>query len=165
MKRLLALFLCGVLALGLAGCSEKEGEAQKTDGDTTQENQNEEKSVYEIGETAEVDGIKITVNSTRVDEGLLAAKDGKVHFVMDITLENTNDSEFASSSLLCYKVKNGDGREQSMSITANLNGTLDTKISAGEKASGEIAFETDPEGSLVLTFTPSFGDSVKFNVR
>lgn len=162
MKKLLALFLCSVLALGLAGCSEKEGEAQKGDGETSQE---EEKSVYAVGETAEVDGIKITVNSTRVDEGLLPAKDGKIHFVLDITLENTKDSEYSSSSLLCYEVKDGDGRKQSMSITANLNGTMDTKVAPGEKETGEIAFETDPEGALTLTFTPAMGDSVQFNVR
>lgn len=155
MKKVFSLLLVAVLGFVLVGC----GSETKTD------KKKEEKKDYTIGETASVDDIKITVNSTRNDAGIFAPEEGTVYFVLDITLENTGDEDFTSSSMMSFKLKDADGREQDLSIGANLNGSMDTDVPAGEKASGEIAFETAPEGQLVLTYTPGFGDKVKINVR
>lgn len=160
MKKLFTAFLCAFMIFGLVGC----GGSEKPE----EENNEPVKTEYAIGETAEVDGIKITVNSTRVDEGLFGGSDdGTIYFVLDITLENTTDETFASSSMMCYELKDGDGRKQDLTVGANLNGSLDTEIDPGEKGAGEIAFKTNPEGTLVLTFTPGAfsSEKVKFVVR
>lgn len=162
MKKVLSLLLVLGLCFGLAGCG---GDDSGSDDKKTEQKE-EKKDTYAVGETAEVEGIKITVNSTRVDEGIVPANEGKQYFVMDISLENTKDDEFSSSSILCYELKDGEGRKAEMSVAANLNGNLDTTVAPGEKVAGEIAFETAIEGELVLKFTPSIGsDSVKIKVR
>lgn len=167
MKKNLKWIILAILAIGIIGAamggSDKE-DSDKKDSPKTEQKE-EKKDTYAIGETAEIDGIKITVNSTRIDEGIIAADEGKQYFVMDISLENTRDDKFSSSSLLCYELKDADGRKVDMSVTANLNGSLDTSVEPGEKATGEIAFETATEGELTLKFTPGFGDSIKFKVR
>lgn len=165
MKKILSVLLCLVILCGVSACSSDEEETKKDKKDKTEE---KKKTEYAIGETAEVKGIKITVNSTRIDEGLFGASDdGTVYFVMDITLENTTDEEFSSSTMLCYTLKDIDGRKQELTIGANTNGSLDTQIEPGEKGTGEIAFKAAPEGQLTLTFKPnSFeNDKAKFIVR
>lgn len=159
MKKILSLLLVLGLCVGLTGC----GSGDSTDN--TQQEEKVEKKEYGIGDTAEVEGIKITVNSTRIDEGIFSAPEGKQYFVLDISLENTTDEDFVSSSLMCYEIKDGDGREENVSIGANLNGSLDTTIAPGEKGIGEIAFETAPEGDLTLKFTPMLDKSVSIKVR
>ncbi|WP_317437400.1 DUF4352 domain-containing protein [Thomasclavelia spiroformis] len=163
----LAIIVLGVIGAAMGG-NDNESEQKKdtkTEQTTEKKEEKKEKEIYDIGETAEVDGIKITVNSTRIDEGIISAENGKQYFVLDITLENTTDEEFSSSSMMCYELKDADGRKIDMSIGANLNGSLDTSVAPGEKAVGEIAFETSPEGELTLRFTPNLTDSVRIKVR
>lgn len=164
MKKWLSLLLAAMFVFTTAACtSEDEGGAAEKEV-----KEEEKKTEFAIGETAEVDGIKITVNSTRVDEGIFGPEeDGSIYFVMDIKLENTTDESFSSSSMLDFTLKDRDGREQDLTFSANTNGTMDTDVEAGESAVGEIAFKVAPEGTLVLTYTAdSFGgDKVKFIVR
>ena len=127
--------------------------------------QKEEKKDYKVGDTAEVDGIKIKVNKVRTDKGIIEADKGKEYFIMDITLENTTDEDLSSSSVMCFELKDADGRKQDQSLSVDLNGNMDTTVSAGEKATGEIAYEVKKKSKLTLTYTPKFGDSVKINVR
>ena len=159
MKKLLKVLFVVMLCFGVVGCS----------SDDNGDNNNKEvaKSVYEIGETATVEGINITVNSVRVSTGndWSTPEEGKEFFVMDITLENTKDSDFSSSSLMCYKLKDADGRDQDIEIFIDLNGTLDTTVPSGDKASGEIAFEVPIGSELTLTFSPNLSKSVKIKVR
>lgn len=164
MKKWLSLLLAVMFVFTTAACTvDDEG------GSAEEEVKEEEKKTeFAVGESAEVDGIKVTVNSTRVDEGIFGPEeDGSIYFVMDIKLENTTDESFNSSSMLDFTLKDGDGREQDLTFSANTNGTMDTEVDPGESAVGEIAFKVAPEGSLVLTYTAdSFGgDKVKFIVR
>lgn len=156
-----------IVIVGGVGSALSGGDDSKEDKQSEKKTEKEAKSEYAIGESAEVGDVKITVNSTRIDEGLVAADEGKVYFVMDITLENMGDEEFSSSSLANFELKDAEGRKQDLSIGANLNGSMDTTIPAGEKATGEIAFEVAPEGTLVLSYRPDIisSDSVKIVVR
>ena len=162
-RKIVSIALIAVLGLTLTGCSK---DSKKEKDEPTKE-VIEEKTYYAIGETAESDGIKITVNSTRIDEGIFsAAEAGKQYFVMDITLENTRKKEFSSSSMMSFDVKDQEGRKQSLSISANLNGSMDTKIAPGEKAVGEIAFEVPVGGELTLYYNPGLtSDTIKIKVR
>lgn len=163
MKKLLCLGVIGSILL--TGCGGSSDTAKKEE--TKEEKKEEKKTEFQIGETAEVEGTKITVNSVREDYGndFMKPAEGKVYYILDVSLENTKDKEFASSSLLCYELKDGDGRKQDISIFADLNGSLDTTVPANDKAAGEIAFEANAEGPLVLTFTPQIKGSVKIVVR
>lgn len=165
MKRFLSLFLVLGLVFGVAACSSDSDDSKKDDN--KEEAKKEEKKVPTIGDTVEVEGIKITVNSTRISTGSDISKpdEGMEWIVLDITLENTTDEALSSSSLLSYTLKDGDGRKQDIEIFADLNGSLDTEVEAGGKATGEIAFSTKPGSSLTLTYKPGFGDSVQIKIR
>lgn len=170
MKRVLSILTVLCLFLGVSACSSSDDTKDSSDksSEKKEEKKKEEKKELTVGDTGEADGIKITVNTTRVDAGgdFLKPDEGKVWFIMDITLENTTDEEFSSSSIICYTLKDADGREQDMAIGPELNGSLDTKVPAGETVVGEIAFTAVPEGELFLTFAPFLSDtSVKIKVR
>ncbi len=124
--------------------------------------------VYQIGQTAEVKGIKITVNSIReIDATALETpEDGKTFIAVDCTLENTSNKDQSSSSMLWYSMKGQDGRKCDQVLSAELNGSLDTEVLSGETVAGEIAYEVPTEGSLYLTFRPAFArKSVRIQVR
>lgn len=159
------IVLIVIVAIGVIGAVFGSGGEDEPKADNQKSEEKTKKKEFGVGETVKVEDINITVNSTRVDEGMIASDDGTVYFVMDITLENTSDKSYSSSSMMCFTLKDTDGREQDLTVGAKLNGSMDTEVPAGEKASGEIAFKTAPEGKLVLTYKPGFGDSVKINVR
>ena len=161
MKKLIILIISIIL---LAGCS-----ADPTPSDNDNNNQNEPPKEYVVGNVQEDSGISIKVNSTRVSQGneYFKPEQGKVFFIIDITLENKTDEEVSISSLLSFELKDADGRDQEISIFADLNGSLDGKILPNEKMTGEIAYETSAEGKLYLYFTASLfsGKTLKFTVR
>lgn len=158
----LAVLIIGVLGAMLGG--DDSSDSNKETKEKTEQKE-EKKQTYTVGDTAEVDDIKITVKSTRIDEGISPAEEGKQYFVMDIQIENTSKEKFSSSSLMCYELKDSEGRKMDMSIMVDLNGSLDTEIEAGEQTVGEIAYEVPSDGELTLKFTPFLDDSVKIKVR
>lgn len=161
MKKVCSLCLCLVLGLSMSGCSSSD----KKEVDKTEEKE-VKKDTYGIGETVLVEDINITVNATRIGEGIFGdADEGKEYFVLDITLENIGEEEATSSSIICYQLKDADGRKKSLAIGADTEGSLDGTIAPNEKLTGEIAFQAEPETELVLTFRPGLGDSVKIKVR
>lgn len=165
MKKWLCISFIMMACLGLSACSDDSSSTK--DKDKTAQKEDSKKKVYGIGETAEVKGIRIKVNATRIDDGVYPAKDGKQYFVMDITITNNTKKTFDSSSMLCYTLKDGDGRKMELSIGAKLNGSMDMQVEPGESGTGEIAFEVAPEGKLVLIFSPDAfnNDGVRFQVR
>ena len=167
MKKLLALLACGVLSLSLTACGSSDSGETTDEPAEEQTEEKDENKVYGIGETATVEDVDITVNSTRVAQSTLGVtpEDGKIYFVIDVSLANNKDDTFNSSSIMCYSLKDADGREQDMAIDVDMNGSLDTEIPADQKGAGEIAYTAPAEGELIFTFTPAFGDSVQFKVR
>lgn len=167
MKKLLALLACGVMTTSLAACG---SDNTSTDDSAKEEvkEEKEENKIYGIGETATIDDIDITVNSVREAQSNLGATmdAGTTYFVLDVSLANHTDDTFNSSSMICYSLKDADGREQDMVFDVDLNGSLDTEIPAGQNGAGEIGYKVPTEGSLFLTFTPRLGsDFVQFQVR
>lgn len=161
MKRILILILSLIL---LAGCS-----SDPATDENVNNNQNEPPKEYLVGETQEDDGIFIKVNSIRLSEGseYFKPEEGKVFFVLDITIENKTNEEYGVSSMLNFELKDEDGREQDLTVFADNDGSLDGNILPNEKMTGEIAFETAKEGKLYLYFTSAIfsGKTLKFTVR
>lgn len=151
-----------IAMIGLVGCSIQVSNKEGSEEKTKEEIKN---SIAAIGEVTESDGLKITVNSTRIDKGLFEANDGKILFVIDVTLENTTDKSYFTSSIMNFHLKDSEGRQLSQSFMANLNGSLDTTIPPYEKVSGEIAYSAPTEGELIFSFTPILEKAVRIKVR
>ena len=126
------------------------------------------KKPYQIGQTVKVKGMKITVNGIR-DVGvtpLESPEDGKMFLAVDCTIENDTSNDVTSSSIMWYSVKGDDGRKCDQIISAELNGSLDTDIASGEVVAGEVCYEVPTEGSLYLTFKPTFSTkSARIQIR
>ncbi len=129
--------------------------------------------VYGVGETVEVDGLKITVNSSQdtddADQYNTAANldEGNTYNILDITIENDSDEEVTISSALNFEVKDGDGRKASYVLAIRGNGQLDGSILPGDKMTGELVTQAPRDGELNLYFKSSAfnGSTVKIKVR
>lgn len=147
MKKILAALLLACMVFTVTGCGSED-------------------KVNKIGDTAQADDFKITVNSVRTSsEGFTAPKDGMEYFIIDVTLENVGNEEKTISSLLCFNLTNENGDRQNASITATTSKDAGGTVAAGAKIQGEIAFETKPEGKLTLKFRPGLDEVVTFEVR
>lgn len=129
---------------------------------------------YGIGETIEVDGIKLTINSAtslnEVDQFYTASdlEEGKTYEIIDATIENDRNEEVLISSFLHFHLKDGEGRNEATPlISVRGNGTLDGTIIAGDVSSGELIYMAPAEGELNLYFTSpgDNGQTVKINIR
>lgn len=129
--------------------------------------------VYGIGETVEVDGLKITVNSSQdtdeADQYHNASKlnEGETYNILDVTVENDTDEEVTISSMMSFDIKDENGRKGSYVMATRNNGQMDGKVLPGDKLSGELVYQVPRNGELNLYFTTSGfgGKTVKIKVR
>ncbi|MDE8053846.1 DUF4352 domain-containing protein [Erysipelothrix rhusiopathiae] len=128
----------------------------------------EKKEFYEIGEVVETDQYSFVVNSVREMEPneFVSPKEGKIIFAVDATFTNKTDKE-VNITALNNVIKDSDGRSADIYIFGDNDGGLGGSVMAGEKLSGESAFEVDPEGDLYFYFETSVfgGDKIKVKVR
>lgn len=125
-------------------------------------------TVFAVGDIIQDGHFTIVVNEVeQTTQGIIAPDDGKVYFIMDVTIENNGTEEENISSLLMFDLKDGDGRSQDLSIGAGTDGSLNGTILPSEKLTGEIAFETEEAGELNLYINLSVfgGKTIKVNVR
>ncbi|MDE8264031.1 DUF4352 domain-containing protein [Erysipelothrix rhusiopathiae] len=126
------------------------------------------KEYYEIGEIIETDQYSFVVNSVREMEPneFVSPKEGKIIFAVDATFTNKTDKE-VNITALNNVIKDADGRSADIYIFGDNDGGLGGSVMAGEKLSGESAFEVDPEGDLYFYFETSVfgGDKIKVKVR
>lgn len=170
MKHILRMLL--VVSLLLAGCSSTD---KKTDVETEKEGdiQTKEeapKTHYNIGETAEIDGLKVTVNAVRIMEHneYIAPEEGYQWIAVDFTFENISDKSKYIAGIFDVVLKDGDGREQNQNIWGDLSGSIDGDVLAGEKLSGEKSFTVKEDvESLTIYYKPTLSskDPIKFKIR
>lgn len=131
-------------------------------------------SEYAVGETADINGVKITVNSaTSTDEAdpqfntAAQLEEGETYEVIDATVENNTDDTVNISSAMSFELKDADGRKANFKLPMGGNGQLDGQIDPGEKLSGELVYGVPRDGELVLKFKPDVlsSDNAKFKVR
>lgn len=157
MKKLLSVLFISLLIL--TGCSDSE-KAEAVP----------KKTEYQIGETAEVDGLKITLNSTRKVEGdsLVTPESGTEWIALDFTFENTTEESIYIAGIFEITLKDADGRELTQNIWGDLKGSVDGDVLPGEKLTGEKSFEIkgDESGLFAYYKAPfSKSDAVKFIVK
>lgn len=149
--------------------------SETSNNEATEENDDSEeapKELYEIGETFEHDGIKVTVNETeRLDGGDMDLLDeGDNYIRINLTINNDSDKE-VSYNPLNFEIQTSDG---------NIKDSFDFPPSGSEKVmtSGKLAeggsytanlFYEVPadDNDLILRYEPSFWGSeiIKFNVN
>lgn len=156
MKKSLVLLLAIFLLVGCAS-------------DDTPPSEEKPSTPKEVGvnDTVEVKDYNFTVNGVRTTDGdsLSKAEEGKQWIFIDVTIENKSTEELAVSSLLSFKLKDGDGRDQDFVFTIDLDGQMDGSVLAGEKMSGEVAFSVAPEGELNLYYSKDLLDSSPTKVK
>lgn len=145
-----------VFAVLLSGCSGKSSDAGET---------NKTKK-FSVGESASVDGLKITVYSVRyervIDEKgskLLAvsASGGKKFLIVDMSLENTDSVRVqVVQTMINSEVSDSAGRKSKPNLnimSALQNGFMDGDLAPGAVRRGEVGYEVmeDAEG-LVLSY-------------
>ncbi|MFZ5815366.1 MAG: DUF4352 domain-containing protein [Bacillota bacterium] len=122
--------------------------------------------VFAVGDTIKMGDLQFTVNSVRTTkgEGFVRAKDGNVYVLVNATVENIGDKPAAISSLLMFKLQDGDGYQHNITIYPDAKGSLDGEVAPGRKMRGELAFEVPEHAKgLELLFEPNlmgFGQAI-----
>jgi hypothetical protein len=111
-----------------------------------------------IGSTGEIDGLKITLNEIRHEQGTIFKPDpGNEYLVLNITIENTDAEPENVSSMLSFTVKDDTGQRYSESFTADVAKGPTGAIAPGDKVRGDTAYEVPLESKgLYWIFTPAF---------
>ena len=70
------------------------------------------KQSYQVGETAELNGLKITVNEAKESAGNQSIKPeaGKHFIIINVTVENTTDKDVSMYSVLQMELKDDTGQ-------------------------------------------------------
>lgn len=108
----------------------------------------EKKEYFDVGETAESGGVKMTLMSITESTGskYIKPNDGYVFLQCNFEIDNNSDKDLSISSILCFETY-VDGYSTSQSITGLLNGDggkvdqLDGSVAASKKMKGTIAYE------------------------
>ena len=113
-----------------------------------------------IGDTAKIGDAQVTVEGFRRSTGgdFFSPDPGNVWVIVDATVLNTGDDAYNISSILQTALRDGEGREYSLTIGPDLQGQLDGTIPPNDILRGETAFEV-PENAVGLqfVFSQSFG--------
>lgn len=171
---MLAILGVGLLSVGVVACStdvkdssETASSSQEEKVEKTAEKKVDAKDkVYKIGDTVEVDGLKITLKDAKftTPNEYTKAEQGKV-LTVDIATENAGDTQaFIDNTDFNAYDKDGNQLEQyfgydDMAISGDVN--------KGKKLSGKLYFDVPEQDSYEIIYTPTFSmDSteIKFEV-
>ncbi len=141
---------------------DKKGGDEKTDVDTE-----EGKDIFEVGETAELNDVQVTLLSYKESKGseYNEPSDGNVFLMAEFEIVNNSDSELNVSSMLSFEAY-ADDYALNYSIGAlmdNEDRQLDGTIAAGKKMKGYIGYEVPKDWSTVeIHFTDDVWSNNKF---
>lgn len=178
MIRKIGFFILGViLVLGLAACnngsevnnsSELEGSIETEDIEKALEktivnlsnyNEIEKVEISEgdlfVGDTVDFDGLEITLNEVRIEQG--GEYDTKINdqfVVANLTITNTTDEDKEISSKLSIELKDEDGYLYSPTyLSEGIRGNLQGSLIPGETLRGEVPFDVPNSEKYELQFS------------
>ena len=127
----------------------------------------EEKDIFTVGETAELNDVQVTLLKYSESDGSEFNKptDGNVFLMAEFEIVNNSDSEMNVSSMLSFEAYADDyALNYSLgAITENNNTQLDGTIAAGKKMKGYIGYEVPKDWSTVeIHFTDDVWSNNKF---
>ncbi|MCI7105253.1 MAG: DUF4352 domain-containing protein [Lachnobacterium sp.] len=141
---------------------EKKSEEPKTDVNTE-----EVKDIFEVGETAELNDVQVTLLSYKESKGSEYNKpsDGNVFLMAEFEIVNNSDSEMNVSSVMSFEAY-ADDYSLNYSFGAlmdNEDRQMDGTIAAGKKMKGYIGYEVPKDWSTVeIHFTDDVWSNNKF---
>lgn len=138
--------------------------------DTNVENEvkeeKEEKTVFYVGETAELKDVQVTMTNFEESTGkdYVNPTDGNVFVLAEFEIVNNTDSEITISSMLSFEAYADDySLNYSLSAAMLKDGQLDGTIAAGKKMKGWIGWEVPEDYKNVeIHFTDNVWSNNKF---
>lgn len=126
----------------------------------------EEKTVFYVGETAELKGVQVTMMNFEESTGkdYIIPTDGNVFVLAEFEIVNDTDSEINISSMLSFEAYADDySLNYSLSAAMLKDGQLDGTIAAGKKMKGWIGWEVAEDYKNVeIHFTDNVWSNSKF---
>lgn len=164
----MALFLVCIIAGG--GDVEPKKVADSENKTTTNvsdtDKQKEEKTVFYVGETAELKGVQVTMTNFEESTGqdFVTPTDGNVFALAEFEIVNNTDSEINISSMLSFEAYADDySLNYSLSAAMLKDGQLDGTVAAGKIMKGWIGWEVPEDYQNVeIHFTDNVWSSSKF---
>lgn len=177
LKRLGLLLFGIVLIFGLSACDEAEinpvdktnetGESeteeennndQQEEGNDSSDEEESDTTELSVGDTVNFDGLEITLNEARVEEGGDFDEPAEDLFVVaNLTIENTTDESQTVSSIMNIELKDDEGYSYNTTfLIEGTKGQLDGEIEPGGKMRGEIPFDVPESDTYELHFSDPF---------
>ena len=154
MKKVVSTLLLAALVVSLTACgggevkkvenpssASAEAAAEKSESKTAKE----DKVVFKSGETAELNGVKVTLAEVKESKGseFVKPKDGHVFLLPTFEIENGSDKELNISSMMSFEAY-VDGYATNLDISAltEKDGEqLDGKVAPGKKMKGVVGYD------------------------
>lgn len=157
------LYVLFITVAVLTACSESTIEKETTSSSTSESKQKETKKKEDtqqlkVGEAVNFDGVKVTLNSVRVQAPSEFQKPEKGQFlVVNLTAENTTKEEEGVSSILNVELYDPNGYKYNSTILVDgIQGQFDGQIVAGGTLRGEIPFDVPVVDTYELHFSNPF---------
>lgn len=166
-----AVVVIGVIGAALGGGEDKPkkvGNIDEANQADSQENIAEEQEVFHIGETAELNDVRVTMTNYEESNGseYNAPSDGNVFILVEFEIENNSDSELAVSSALSFEAYSDDyALDYSLQALLEKGSSkqLDGSIAPGKKMKGVVGYEVPSDWkNLEIHFKDDVWSSNKF---
>lgn len=159
MKKTLIFVLVALFIVTLSACGEAEiKKANSESKSSVEDKQNKETQELAIGDTVDFDGVKLTLNEARVENGgEFDTPQNEKFVVVNLTAENTTDKEETMSSMLNVELKDNDGYSYNTTILVDgIKAQFDGQVQPGGTLRGEIPFDVPNSDSYELHFSNPF---------
>lgn len=132
-----------------------------------------EQTVFTVGDTVELNGVKTTLLSAEEYPGkqYMMPTDGNVFLVCQFEIENDSSAEINVSSMVSFNAY-CDDYSVNLSVTGEMLEdswkSLDGTVAPGKKINGVIAYEIPQDWQkMEISYTPSFwsGHDVQFEIN
>lgn len=155
MKKVLLLFIFALFAIGITACGEST--ISKVDPSEESEKENSGVEVFSIGDTVNVDGLNVTLNSVRVSTGdeWLKPEFGK-YVILDLSFENTTDQAKNVSTMLQMSLSDDQGYSHGIALYTGTKGSVDGEVGPGRTVRGEVAFDVGDSSFYEFIFEDPF---------
>lgn len=174
LKTLLIIFgvfiILGIIGSALSGDNDPKKVADKNveDSQKPEKEVKEEKTIFSIGETAEMNDVQITMMSYEESTGseFNTPAEGNVFVLVNFEIANNSDSELLVSSMASFEAY-ADDYALNYSLSALLDKQdstqLDGTVASGKKMNGWIGYEVPADWkNLEIHFTDNVWSSNKF---
>jgi uncharacterized protein DUF4352 len=153
-----AILAIAALSLGSLACQEEKPRLVDPATQPPQEGGAEPQVLYRIGDTVALGEWEHTLHGARWSTGteFIKPPEGTYWLVLDIEVTNAGDEPAAVSSIVQWRLLDGENRSANQTLTGDTQGQLDGELGPGRSLRGEIAYAVSSQnGPWELVFDPS----------